>query len=162
MPEAQWVETIHDVTKKLGWVQPRPSAVFHVYALTDTPWVARILSIVHPWSEVRYRPTHWHTKLLSLGIPYVTYVLVHFKFLFIQTQLTSALINTGGVYQLGAPNLQSRPLSTFPSSMLHFPLIAPPSLQLCQSFDHLAKPHWTSIDRKGPIVSRFQPLVFYR
>jgi hypothetical protein len=33
--------------------------------------------IVHPWSEVRYRPTHRHTKLLSLGIPYIPYVLVH-------------------------------------------------------------------------------------
>jgi hypothetical protein len=33
--------------------------------------------IVHPWSKVRYHPTHWHTKLLSLGIPYVPYAAVH-------------------------------------------------------------------------------------
>jgi hypothetical protein len=43
-----------------------------------------------------------------------------------------------------------------------FPLIASPGLQLCQPFNHLAKPHRTSIDRKGPIASGFQPLVFYR
>jgi hypothetical protein len=44
--------------------------------------------IVHPWSEVRYHPTHRCTKLLSLGIPYVHYVSVYFKCLFIRTQPT--------------------------------------------------------------------------
>jgi hypothetical protein len=100
--------------------------------------------------------------LLSLGIPYVPYTLVHFKCLFIRTQLMRAIIDTSGGYHLGAPNLQSRPLSTFPSSILHFPLMAPPGLQLCQPFDHLAKPHWTTIDRKSPITSGFQPLIFHR
>jgi hypothetical protein len=38
------VATIHDVTKKLGRVLPRPSAVFHAYISVDTPWVARTLS----------------------------------------------------------------------------------------------------------------------
>jgi hypothetical protein len=38
------VATIHDVTKKLGWVLPRPSVIFHAYASADTPWVARTLS----------------------------------------------------------------------------------------------------------------------
>jgi hypothetical protein len=33
--------------------------------------------IVHPWSEVRYHPTRWRMKLLSLGIPYVPYAPVH-------------------------------------------------------------------------------------
>jgi hypothetical protein len=33
--------------------------------------------IVYPWSEVRYHPTHGHTMLLSLGIPYVPYASVH-------------------------------------------------------------------------------------
>jgi hypothetical protein len=118
--------------------------------------------IVHPWNEIRYRLTHRHTKLLSLGIPDVPYVLVHFKCLFIQTQLTRALMDTGGGYHLGAPNFWSRPLSTFSSNILHFPLIAPPSLQLCQPFIHLAKPNRSSINRKGPTTSIFQPLVFYR
>jgi hypothetical protein len=111
--------------------------------------------IVHLWSEVRYRPTHRHMKLLSMGILNVPYALVHFKCLFIWTQSTWSLIDTGGGYHLGVPNLWSRPLSTFPSSILYFPLIAPSGLQLCQPFDHLAKPHTTSIDRKGPIVSGF-------
>jgi hypothetical protein len=83
------------------------------------------------------------------------YASVHFKYLFIRTQPMWALIDTGGGYHLGVPKLWSRPLSTFPSSILHFPLIALPGLQLCQPFHHLAKPHRTSIDRKDPIVSRF-------
>jgi hypothetical protein len=118
--------------------------------------------IVHPLCMVVYLSSQRHKTLLSLGIPYVPYASVHFKCLFIRIQLTRALIDTCGDYHLGAPNLQSSPLSTFPSSILHFPLIAPPGLQLCQSFDHLAKPYSTSIDRKVLIVSGFQPFIFYR
>jgi hypothetical protein len=35
------------------------------------------------------------------------------------------------------------------------------SLQLCKNLDYLAKPHMTSIDRKSPIASGFQPFDFY-
>jgi hypothetical protein len=42
------VATIQDVTKKSGWVLPRPSAVFHVYASVHTPRVARTLSHCTP------------------------------------------------------------------------------------------------------------------
>jgi hypothetical protein len=118
--------------------------------------------ILHLWSEVRYRPTPWHMKLLSLRIPYVPYTPVYFKCLFNRAQSTRALINTGRSYHLGPLNIRLDHSSSFPPSILHFPLIAPPGLQLCQTFDHLAKPHRTSIDRKGPIASRFQPLIFYR
>jgi hypothetical protein len=100
--------------------------------------------------------------LLSLEIPYVSYALVHFKCVFIRTQPTQALNDTGGGYHLGALNIRSDHSSSFPSSILHFPLITLPSLRLCQPFDHHAKPHWTSIVRKGHIASGFQPLVFYR
>jgi hypothetical protein len=118
--------------------------------------------IIHPWSKVRYRLTPRHTKLFSLGIPYVSYAPVHFKCLFNMAQPTQALINTGGGYHHRALNIRSDHSSSFPSSILHFPLIAPPGLQLCQPFDHLAKPHRTSIDRKDHIVRGFQPLIFYR
>jgi hypothetical protein len=36
--------TVHDEAKKSGRVLPHPSAIFHAYASTDTPWVARTLS----------------------------------------------------------------------------------------------------------------------
>jgi hypothetical protein len=118
--------------------------------------------IIHPWSEVMYRLTPWHTKLLSLRIPYVSYASVQFKCLFIQTQPTRALTDTGGGYHLGAPNIRSDHFPSFPSSILHFPLMAPSGLQLYEPFDHFTKPHRTSIDRKGHIASGFQPLIFYR
>jgi hypothetical protein len=127
---------------------------------THCGWPDTILYNIH--KEVGYRLTQRHMKLLSLGIPYVRYALVHFKCLFIRTQPTQALIDTGGGYHLGALNIRSDHLFSFPSSILHFPLIALLGLQLCQPFDHLAKPHRTSIERKGPITSGFQPLVFYR
>jgi hypothetical protein len=117
---------------------------------------------VHPLGMVGYLLSQQHTMLLNLGIPYLPYVLVHFKCLFIQTQSMRALTDTGGGYHLGAPNFRSDHSPSFPSSILHFFLIAPPSLQLCQPFNHLAKPYRTSIDRNGPIMSGFQPLVFYQ
>jgi hypothetical protein len=113
------------------------------------------------YKEVGYRPTQRHAKLLSLGISYVSYASVHFKCLFIQIEPTRALIDTSGGYHLGAPNIISDHSSSFSSSILHFPLIALPGLQFYQPFDHLAKPHRTSIDRKGHIMSRFKPLIFY-
>jgi hypothetical protein len=112
--------------------------------------------------EVGYRPTRRHMKQLSLGIPYVMYASVHFKCLFIRTQPTWSLIDIGRGYHLGALNIRSDHSSSFPFSILHFLLIAPPGLQLCQPFDHFTKPHRTSIDRTGPITSGLQPLVFYQ
>jgi hypothetical protein len=42
------VATIHDMIKTLGWFLPHPSAIFHAYALPDTPWVAQTLSHCTP------------------------------------------------------------------------------------------------------------------
>jgi hypothetical protein len=157
------VATVHDVIKK-SWVE---SYLTLVSSSTCMPrrahrgW-SEYYPIEHLWSEVRYHPTPSHMKLLSLGIPYVLYALVHFKYLFIQTQPTWALTDIGRGYHLGAPHFRSDHSPSFPSSILHFPLIIPVGHQLCQPFDCLAKPHRTSIDRKGPITSGFQPLVFYR
>jgi hypothetical protein len=108
---------------------------------THRGWPNTISYNIH--KEVGYRPTQQHTKLLSLGIPYVPFALVHFKCLFIRTQPTRALIDTGGGYHLGAPNIRSDHSSSFPSSILHFPLIAPPSLQLCHSINYSSSQHST-------------------
>jgi hypothetical protein len=78
-------------------------------------------------------------------------VLVH------STQPTRALTNTGWGYHLEALNFRSDHSSSFPSSILPFPLIVPPGLQLCQYRDHLAKPHRISIDKKGPIMNGYPP-----
>jgi hypothetical protein len=65
------------------------------------------------------------------------------------------LINTGEGYHLEALNIRSDHSPSFPTSILHFLLIAPPGLQLCQPLEDLAKPHRTSIDKKSPITSGF-------
>jgi hypothetical protein len=135
------VATIHDVTKKPGRALPRPNAVFHAYASADTP------------------STHEATQFGDSICPVRVST---FKWLFNRAQPMRALIVIGGGYHLEALNFRSDQSSSFPSSILPFPLIAPPNLQLCQPFDYLAKPHRTSINRKGTITSGFQPLVFYR
>jgi hypothetical protein len=136
--------------------------VFHAYASADTPWVAHALS---HFTSVRYgriasvSAVHNATQFEDSTCPiYVS----TFKCLFIQTNPTWALIDTGGGYHLEALNIRSDHSPSLPSSILHFPLIALHGLQLYQPFDHLAKPHMTSIDRKGPITSGFKPLVIYR
>jgi hypothetical protein len=159
---ASRVATTHDEVKEMIKAHLTLVHVFYVYASVDTPWVAQALSY---FTSVRYgriasvSVAHDVTQFGDSICPVCVSI---FKCLFIWTQPTWALINTGGGYHLEALNIRSDHSPSFPSSILHFPLIAPPSLQLCQPFDHLAKPHRTSIDSKGPIASGFQPLVFYR
>jgi hypothetical protein len=156
------VATIHDVTKKSGRVLPRPSAVFHVYVLPDIPWVARTLSHFTSvkWGKVSSNSSKYETTQFGNFICPVC--ISTFKCLFIQTQPTWALINTSRDYHLEALNIRSDHSPSFPSSILHFSLIAPSDFQLCQPFDYLAKSYKTSINRKSPMTSGFQPLIFYR
>jgi hypothetical protein len=140
------VATIHDVTKKPGRVLPHPSVVFHLYVSTDIPWVARTLShytSVKQGKVSSNSSTHEATQFEDSICPICIGI---FKCFFIRTQPMRALTDTGGGYHLEAPNIRSDHSPSFPSSILHFPLIAPPGLQLCQPFDHFAKPHRASID----------------
>jgi hypothetical protein len=68
-----------------------------------------------------------------------------------------------GATTFRAPNIKTDHSPTFPSGILHFPLVAPPGLILChnlkvKAINHIGPP---SVER---IVSLavFQPLVFYR
>jgi hypothetical protein len=97
--------------------------------------------IVHLLGIVGLLPSQRHMMLLSLGIPYVPYASVQFKCSFIRTQPTRALIDTGGGYHLGAPNFRSDHSHSFPSSILHFPLIAPPGLILNHSMNYSSSQH---------------------
>jgi hypothetical protein len=155
------VATIHDEVKETIRAHLTLVHVFHAYAVMDTPWVAHALS---HFTSVRYgriasiSATHNATQFGDSICP--VYVST-FKCLFNRAQPMQALIDTSGGYHLEALNIRSNHSPSFPSSILHFPLIAAPSLQLCHSIDHLGKPHRTSIDRNDPIMSGFQPLVFY-
>jgi hypothetical protein len=157
-----WVATIHDEVKETIRAHLTLVHIFHAYALMDTPWVAHALS---HFTSVRYgriasiSAAHNATQFGDSICPVCVST---FKCLFNRAQPMWALIDTGGGYHLEALNFRSDHSPSLPSSILHFPLIAPPGLQLCHSFDHLAKPHRASLDRKGPITSGFHPLVFYR
>jgi hypothetical protein len=156
------VATIHDEVKETIRAHLTLVHIFHAYASVDTPWVAHALS---HFTSVRYgriasvSAAHDATQFGDSICPVCVNT---FKCLFNRAQPTQALIDTGGGWHLRALNIRSDHSPSFPFSILYFPLIAPPDLQSCQSFDHIAKPHSTSIDRKGPIVNGFQPLIFYR
>jgi hypothetical protein len=156
------VVTIRDVAKETIRAHLTLVHVFHAYASADTPWVAHALSHCTPIRYGRITSISAAHNATQFGDSICLVCVSTFKYLFIQTQLTRALNDTGEGNHLGAPNFGSDHSPSFPSSFLPFPLIALPGLQLCQPFDYLAKPHRTSIDRKGPIASGFQPLIFYR
>jgi hypothetical protein len=129
--------------------------VFHAYASADTPWVAHALSHFTSVTYGSIASVSVAHDATQFGDSICTICISIFKCLFIQTQPTRALIDIGEGYHLEALNIRSYHSPAFPSSILHFPLIAPPSFQLCQPFDHLSKPHRTSIDRKSHIASGF-------
>jgi hypothetical protein len=122
------VATIHDVTKKSGRVLPHPSAVFHAYASADIPWVARTLSHFTSVKWGKALSNSLKHEATQFGDSICPVCVSTFKCLFIQTQPTRALTDTGGGYHLEALNIRSDHSPSFPSSILHFPWIAPPSL----------------------------------
>jgi hypothetical protein len=131
------VATIHDAVKESSQVLPHPSAIFHVYASTDTSWVARALSHCTPMKRGKVSSrssTHEATKFEDSICPICDNT---FKCLFIKAQPTRALIDTCEGYHLGALNFRSDHSSSFPSSILPFPLISPAGLILNHSIKQL-------------------------
>jgi hypothetical protein len=115
--------------------------VFHAYALADTPWVAHALS---HYTSVRYG------RIVSISVAHdatqfgdsiCPVCISTFKCLFIRTQPMWALIDTSGGYHHEALNIGSDYSPSFPSSILHFPLIAPPGLQLCHFINYSSSQH---------------------
>jgi hypothetical protein len=155
------VATIHDVVKETIRAHVTLVHVFHTYALVDTPWVAHALSHCTPVRYGRIASVSAAHDATQVGDSICPICISTFQMLIHSDRVDAALTDTSGAYHLGAPNIRSDHSPSIPSSILHFSLIALPGLQLCQPFDHLAKPHRT-INRKGPIASEFQPLVFYR
>jgi hypothetical protein len=127
------VAIVHDDYQRVEPGPPYPSAIFHAYASADAPWVAQKLShctLMKYGGVSSNLATIEATQFAALHISRMCQYII--KCSFFQTQPTRALINTGGGYHRGAPNLRSRPLSIFPSSILYFSLIVLSDLQLCQ------------------------------
>jgi hypothetical protein len=155
------VAIVHNAVKETIRAHLTLVHIFHAYASADTPWVAHALSHYTPIRLARIASVlAAHEATQFVGPHKISYAPVHN--LNLLTGARRSVLNQHRRGLPGAQNFRSDHSHSFPSSILHFPLIAPPGLQLCQPFDLLAKPHRTSIDRKGPIVSGFQPLIFYR
>jgi hypothetical protein len=126
---------------------------------THRGWPDTIPYNIH--KEVGYRPTRRHAKLFSLGIPYVPYAPVHFN-------ACSSGLNRCGLnwhrrgLQPWSSEYQIRPLILLPIQYSLFSPNYPARSPIMPTIRSFAKPHRTSLDRKGPIASGFQPLVFYR
>jgi hypothetical protein len=129
------VATVYGMAKESGRVLPHPSAIFHAYASANTTWVARTLSHYTPVKRGKVSSNSLTHKATKFGDSICVVCISTFTCLFIQTQPMRALTDTGGGYQLGASNFRSDNSSSFPSSILPFPLIAPSGFILNHSIN---------------------------
>jgi hypothetical protein len=158
------VAIIHDEVKETIRAHPTLLHVFHAYASVDTPWVAHALS---HFTSVRYgriasvSAAHDATQF---GKSICPVCISTFKCLFIQTQPTRVLIDKGGGYHHEAPNIRSDYSPSFPSSILYFPLIAPPCLILNHFIFYSSSQHsFHEPSIKRPKSREWNlPLDFYR
>jgi hypothetical protein len=161
---ASRVATVHDAIKETIRAHLTLVHVFHAYASADTPWVAHALSHYTSIKYGRIASVSVADDATQFGDSICLYASVHFKCLFIRTHPTRALNDTGGGYHLRALNFRSDHSPSFPSSILHFPLIAPPCLQLCHSINYLSSQH-SNLEPgyKSPKSCEWSlPLDFYR
>jgi hypothetical protein len=139
------VTTFHDDYQRVELGPPYPSGILHVKTSMGSPWLARTLSQCHPWSTVGCRPTQRPSMLLSLWGP-INPVCVskQLNACCNRAQPMRSLIDTGRGYHLRSFEYENRPLSTFPSGILHFPLVARPVLHkatnLIANINHIEPP----------------------
>jgi hypothetical protein len=137
------VAIIHDVVKEMIMAHLTLVHVFHAYASADTPWVAHALSHYTPVRFGRIASVSMTHDATQFGDSICLVCVSTFQML-VHSDPTDADLNR---LKRGLPpwssEYQNRSLPSFPSSIFHFLLIAPPGLQLCQPLSHLAKPHRT-------------------
>jgi hypothetical protein len=155
------VAIIHDTTKKLGWVLPHPSAVFHAYASTDTPWVAQILSHCTPVKQRKVSSnssTHEGTQFRD----YICLVCVSTFQMLVHSDPTDAGLNR---HKQGLPPWSSE--FTIQTT-LNLPIQYSPFSPNCPAQSPITPSRIIILLNyigalsleKGPIASGFQPLVF--
>jgi hypothetical protein len=127
------VATIHDEVEETIRAHLTLVHVFHAYASTDTPWVAHALSHFTSIRYGRIASISMVHDATQFGDSICSVCISTFKCLFNRAQPTRVLIDIGKGYHIGAPNIRSDQSPSFPSSILHFPLIAPLDLILNHS-----------------------------
>jgi hypothetical protein len=155
---APWVATVHDAVKETIKAHLTLVHVFHTYASVDTQCVAHALS---HYKHVRYgriasiSATHDATQFGDSICP----VCISTFQMLVQQGSTDVGLNR---HRRGLPpwssEYQIRPLPFLPIQYSPFSLNCPTHSPIMPTI----RGHRTSINRKGPIASGFQPLVFYR
>jgi hypothetical protein len=140
------VATTHDAVKEAIRAHLTLVHIFHAYASADTPWVAHALSHCTP---IRYgriasvSAAHDTTQFRDSMYP----LCVSTFQMLVHSDPTDVSLNR---HRRGLPpwssEYQIRPLPFFPIQYSPVSPNCPVRSQLCQPFDHLAKPHRTSID----------------
>jgi hypothetical protein len=157
------VATIHDVTKKLGRVLPHPSAVFQAYASADTPWVARTLSHCTPVKRCKVSSNSSAHEATQFGDSICLVCVSTFQML-VHSDPTDARLNRhrrkrppwSSKFMIQTTlNLPIQYSPLFPNCPARSPIM--PS-RIIILLSHIGPP---SLE-KGPIMSEFEPLVFYR
>jgi hypothetical protein len=157
---APWVATIHDEVKETIRADLTLVHIFHAY---DTPWVAYALSHFTSVRCGRISSVSTAQDATQFGDSICPVCVSILKCLFIRIQPTWALTDKGGGYHLGALNIRSDHSPSFPSSILHFPLIVPPGLILNHSIIYSSCQHSTlEPGYKSPKSRKWSlPLDFY-
>jgi hypothetical protein len=111
--------------KESGRVLPRPSVIFHEKTLMGSPWVARTLSQCTSVKRGKVLSNSATVKATKFVRPYKSRMRQYIINAYCNmVQPTRSLIDTGGSYHLQSFKYENRSLSTFPSGILHFPLVA--------------------------------------
>jgi hypothetical protein len=120
---------------------PLPSAHLPRIVSVDTPWVAHALSQFTPVRYGRIASVSAANEATQFAGPQkIPYAPVHNSNLLIGAR-RSILNRHRWELPLRASNFRSDHSSSFASSILHFPLTAPPSLQLCHSINYSSSQH---------------------
>jgi hypothetical protein len=150
------VATIHNMIKKPGRVLPRPSAIFHAYALADTLWVARTLSHCTPVKRGKVLSNSSINEATQLGDSIYQVCTSTFQML-VHSDPTDVGLNR---HRWGLPPCSSEFMI---QASLNLPIQYSPLSPNCPTRSLIMpnriiislKPHRTSIDRNGPITSGF-------
>jgi hypothetical protein len=156
------VAIVHDAVKEMILAHLALVHIIHAYASADTPWVAHALSHCTPVIYHRIASVSAAHDATQFGDSICPVCVSTFQMLVHSDPTDAGLNQHGRALPPWSFEFQIRPL---PFLSIQYSPLSPncsagsPIMPTIQSSSN---PHRTSIDRKGHIVSEFQPLIFYR